>query len=217
MVDLSKVQITRAHRKTMSMNVLSDGTVQVKAPFFMPKFFINDFIKKHEDWIEERIKSTKKIARSGKYSENDKFLFLGKEYVLSFGNYPKIEIKDGKLLFPIGLKFRAKKELENFYLRQAKEVIKAQTIHYAQEMNTSFTSISFSDTKSKWGSCTHDNRLQFNWRLIMAPLLVLRYVVIHELAHTIEKNHSHSFWARVRAQNPSYKEQIKWLKINGDT
>lgn len=216
MVDLDKVKITRSRRRSMVMHVLPDGTIEVKAPNLMPKFLINGFIKKNSEWIEKKLKVLPKRIGGRKYVEGEKFLFLGKEYSLKFGVYTQIKIHEDNLLLPIGLKFRAKNEIENWYIKQAKEVIKAQTLHYAQEMNTSFKSIAFSDTKSKWGSCTHDNRLQFNWRLIMAPLLVLRYVVIHELAHTKEKNHSHSFWARVRANNPSFKEQIKWLKLHGD-
>ncbi len=217
MVDLDKVKIIRGRRRTMTLNILPDGTIQVKAPTLMPKFFINDFVRKNSEWIDKRIQKLSHIVpKKRQFIEGDKFLFLGKHYELALGNYNAIEIKDDKLLFPLGLKFRAKKELENWYIKQAKGYIKAQAEHYSKEMRTEYRSIAFSDTRSKWGSCTHDNRLQFNWRLIMAPVLVLRYVVIHELAHTIEKNHSHSFWARVRAQNPSFKEQIKWLKNNGD-
>ncbi len=72
-------------------------------------------------------------------------------------------------------------------------------------------------TKSQWGSCTHDNKLQFSWRLIMTPITVLNYVVIHELAHTTQKNHSRAFWDVVRRHCPSYNRQRKWLKEHGNS
>ncbi|HVZ66905.1 MAG TPA: SprT family zinc-dependent metalloprotease [Patescibacteria group bacterium] len=216
MINLSDVKITRQRRRSMALYILPGGAVEARVPKLMPKFFINEFIKKNSDWIEKKLKTTGKITKR-KYQHGETFLFLGKEYLLDVGNYSKIEIKDDKLLFPIGMLFRAKKELENWYIKQAKEVIGDQVNSYAKEMNTSFNALSFSDTSSKWGSCTHDNRLQFNWRLIMAPFLVLRYVVIHELVHTTEKNHSRKFWTKVANFNPSYKEQIKWLKRNGDS
>ncbi len=199
------------------LHVLPDATVELRAPLNMPMRFIDEFINKHKEWIEKR----KKIAKlqtppKKKFLHGEPIVFLGREYSLDIGDYKKIEIKDNLLLFPRALQFRAKAEIENWYIREAREIIKSQVEHYAKEMKTSYASISFSDTRSKWGSCTHDNRLQFNWRLVMTPLLVLRYVVIHELTHTTIKNHTYNFWNRVKAFNPSYKQQIKWLKENGN-
>ncbi len=216
MVDLKDIKIVRASRKSIAMRLLPDGTIEVKAPRFLPSFLINDFIKKNTDWIEKKTKNFHPIKKTAnRYVDGEEFYYLGVKHKFKIVDTTDIKVKDNEIHFPKALLFRAKKEMENWYIRTAKELIKAQVVHYAKEMNTTYGGISFSDTKSKWGSCSHDNMLQFNWRLIMAPIIVVRYVVIHELAHTIEKNHSHSFWSRVRAQNPSYKEQIKWLKIHG--
>ncbi len=216
MIDLSQIKITRSRRKTLALHFIPDGTIEVRAPNLIPKFLINDFIKKNSDWIEKKLGMVKKSRpATRKYIDGELFDYLGKQYALQTGNYVRIEIKGDKLLFPKVLLFRVKKELENWYLRQAKAVIIEQANSIAKEMGTSFKSIKLSETKSKWGSCTHDNRLQFNWKLIMTPILVLRYVVIHELSHTIEKNHSRKFWSRVAAFNPSFKQQIKWLREHG--
>jgi predicted metal-dependent hydrolase len=218
MTNNSKIHIVRSHRKTIALHVHIDGTIEVKAPYLMPKFFINRFIESNKEWIEKRTKKVQQAQSLQKaYTDGEKFLYLGDEYTLQIGDYPKIEVNSTKILFPKALVFRIKKEIENWYISQAKEIIEQETKRYAQDMQTSFTSITYSDTKSQWGRCTYDNRLQFSWRLIMTPLLVLRYVVIHELAHTIEKNHSFLFWSKVKSVNPSYKQQIKWLKEHGDT
>lgn len=218
MPDISDIHIVRSHRKTISLHVRPDGTIEVKAPYLMPKFFITKFIQNNSDWIEKRSKMVQqKMDLEKTYTHGEKFLFLGEEYSLEIGNHSEIAIKENKILYPKALEFRIKKEIENWYIRQAKSVISEETKRYALEMNTTFQNITFSDTKSQWGRCTYDNRLQFSWRLIMTPLLVLRYVVIHELAHTFERNHSYLFWSKVRSVNPSYKQQIKWLKENGNT
>ncbi|HVZ11631.1 MAG TPA: SprT family zinc-dependent metalloprotease [Patescibacteria group bacterium] len=217
MIDLSEVKIIYERRTSLVLKVLRDGTIQVRAPFFVPKPIINEFVKKHSRMIEknrERILLSK--PKRKKYVNGEKFLYLGNEYQLQVGNYTQIKLEKDKLLFPEALLFRAKKEIENWYVKSAREFIGSYVEQYAKEMKTSFVTISYSDTISKWGSCTHDNRLQFNWRLIMTPVLVVRYVIIHELAHTIEKNHSRAFWSRVAAFNPSYKQQIKWLRDNGN-
>ncbi len=210
-------KIVRSNRRTLSIQILPDATYVVKAPFFTPMFFINRFIQSHRIWIEKKLNLVQIRSNSDfkVYQNGERFFYLGKEYELSIGNYSSIYIKSGKLLFPSVFKFRIKKELTNWYIRQAKEIITSQVILYANEMNAQYTDLKFSDTKSQWGRCTHDNKLQFSWRLIMAPLLVVNYVVVHELSHTFYKNHSRAFWSKVRLYNPSFKQQIKWLKENG--
>lgn len=216
-MDIEDIKIERSRRMSIVLKILRDGSVIVKAPYLVPERIIRDFIKKNSELIN---KNRKKIMRSvsakKKYVNGEKFLYLGNEYELQIGNFITLQVHQNKLLFPQALLFRAEKEIENWYLREAKQTINTLLVEYAKEMKTSFVSVHFSDTRSKWGSCTHDNRLQFNWRLIMAPLLVVRYVIIHELVHTSEKNHSHLFWSKIRAFNPSYKEQIKWLKTHGN-
>ena len=217
MESFPKPKIIRSHRKTYSIQILPDATLVVKAPFFTPMFFINKFIQKNKSWIENKITKIHEQGISGfkTYNEGDVFFYMGRGYKLSIGNYSAIQLSNDKLLFPSVSKFRIKKELSNWYIKQAKEIITTQVFTYSHEMKAQFTDLKFSDTKSQWGRCTHDNRLQFSWRLIMAPLLVINYVVVHELAHTFYKNHSRTFWNKVRLYNPSYKQQIKWLKENG--
>ncbi len=215
MLQISEVTIIRSDRRTISLRIEPDGSLILKAPQYVSEKQINTFIKERQDWIEKHLaKMKKRVVQARKEGE---YLFLGQTLTLQPGNYLHMTVEKEKLLFPQALLFRKEKELTAWYIKQAKEIITRQVEKYAAEMNTSVTNISFSDTKSKWGSCTHDNRLQFNWRLVMAPLLVIRYVVIHELAHTMEKNHNQFFWMKVRNYNPSYKQQIKWLKDYGHT
>jgi predicted metal-dependent hydrolase len=114
------------------------------------------------------------------------------------------------------MKFRIEKEIKAYLFKQAEKIIHEQLKRYAAEMKVKYGRVRFSDTQSKWGTCFPDNSLQFNWRLIMAPIFVINYVVVHELSHITEKNHSHKFWSIVRRYNPSYRQQIKWLKLNGE-
>lgn len=215
----AEIIVLRSIRKTISIRVLPDGRVEVKAPRLMPLIFINRFIKDHQDWID---KQRQKVALrpktvSHEYNHGETFLFLGKKYKLTLGNFSEISIQGEELRFPIGLTFHTQKELTDWYIKQARVILVDRLTKNAEEMGVSYTDMYVSDTSSKWGSCSHDNRLQFNWRLVMAPMLVLNYVIVHELSHTIHKNHSRSFWNKVRSQNPSYRQQIKWLKENGHT
>lgn len=215
---MPQTKIIRSLRRTMTLQILPDKTLVVKAPFFLPQFEIDRFIKKHEGWVKKRLETiTERKKADKKFQGGEEFLFLGKIYILKIGNYKQIEFKDNFLLYPNFLVFRIEKELSSWYINKAKMVITKQVEDYSDQMNAKYKSIMFSDTHSKWGTCFADNRLQFSWRLVMAPILVINYVVIHELAHTFEKNHSRSFWSKVRLFNPSYRQQIKWLKTHGNT
>ena len=145
------------------------------------------------------------------YLEGEEFLFLGEKYKLKFGNFKTILVLDGYLYFPQFLTFRIQKELRLWYLQQASLYIEKRVRYYSQRMKVNYVNVSIADTKSRWGACSHDNRLQFNWRLIMTPHAVLDSVVVHELAHTVVKNHSNAFWLQVRKIMPGYSANRSWI------
>lgn len=211
-------QIIRSRRRSLSIEVTREGEIVVKAPILMPKFMINNFLKEKEDWIEKAyttVQYKKPVKKT--YKEGEIFLFLGKTYKLKFHEGIKIGFKEDFLYFPKVSVFRAKKELTIWYKTQAEKLITKRVMFHAEKMQAEFGNLRFSDTSSKWGTCFPDNSLQFNWRLIMAPLMVLDYVVIHELVHTTEKNHGDGFWRKVRLYTPAYKQHRKWLNENGHT
>ncbi|HUD44012.1 MAG TPA: SprT family zinc-dependent metalloprotease [Patescibacteria group bacterium] len=151
-----------------------------------------------------------------KFQDGKEFLYLGEKYKLKIDNYKTININEGFLCFPQFMSFRIEKELDKWYRDNALEHIAQRVQYYAKRMNVEYLNISIADTKSRWGACTHDNRLQFNWRLIMTPHAVLDSVVVHELAHTLEKNHSRNFWIHVRKVLPGYTAYRQWLNHNGN-
>ena len=215
MQNFPPINIIRSFRKTLSLHISSKGELIVKAPFFIPEKIIQDFINQKEDWVLrslQKVKNSKLFQKT--YQEGEEFLYLGDVYKFHLGDFKEISFKNGLLNFPLFMKFRAKKELTSWYIKSAQQEITSLVKHFSLKMNTEYKSIRFSDTSSKWGSCGRDNSLQFNWRLIMAPLLVINYVVIHELSHTTEKNHGSKFWNKVDLYTPSYKQQRKWLKKN---
>lgn len=208
-------KIIRSNRASLSLQISSGGELIIKAPFFMPDMMIRHFIKNKEAWILKTLKKFEGREKKEKtYSEGEEFLFLGDIYKLHIGDSKEINVKNGILEFPDFMKFRIKKELTNWYMRQAKEYISERVEYMSKKMDTNYKNIRFSDTSSKWGSCFPDNSLQFNWRLIMTPITVINYVVIHELVHTKEKHHQDAFWRKVRLYTPAYKQHSKWLDLN---
>jgi predicted metal-dependent hydrolase len=213
-----KVEVIREKRRTLSLHIQPDASVLVKAPLLTPDRFIQNFLNSNHDWIQKRLEKKKQNLHriNHTYQEGEEFIYLGKTVKLTYGPNKVISVEEDILLFPEFLKFRVKQELTDWYIKKGKEIITRRLEWYATDLHASYTGLTFSDTKSKWGSCSFDNQLQFNWRLVMAPILVINYVVVHELVHTIEKNHSARFWSKVGHYNPSYKQQRAWLKEYGD-
>lgn len=101
------------------------------------------------------------------------------------------------------------------YREIARDIFTQKTAYYAQIMGVTYGRIAIRELKTRWGSCSSDGNLNFNWRLIFAPEAVLDYIVIHELAHRKEMNHSPAFYKIVYEIMPDYKAQQKWLRENG--
>ena len=99
--------------------------------------------------------------------------------------------------------------------KQAAEVIKARCRYYAPVMGVSYGTVTIREQKTRWGSCSTKGNLNFNWKLVLMPPEILDYVVVHELAHRIQMNHSAAFWVEVGKILPDYKERRQWLKVNG--
>ena len=106
-------------------------------------------------------------------------------------------------------------ESEREFRRLAKEKIPKRVALFAEQVGVDYGKITIKDTKSRWGNCSYQGNLNFCWRLILAPEEVLDYIVVHELCHRLEMNHSARFWAEVKRVLPEYEKGKEWLKENG--
>ena len=108
-------------------------------------------------------------------------------------------------------------ELEALYREQARARISERAAWFARIMGVSYGRITIRAAKTRWGSCSAKGNLNFHWKLILMPEEVLDYVVVHELAHRKQMNHSPAFWAEVEKVLPDYRERRRWLKTWGQT
>ena len=140
------------------------------------------------------------------------------------GNYYKLCISaagsaglcfDNEFLLPQGLLDKAKEVFIKWYKDRAKEIIKERVDLYSEGIDSAYSKIRITNANSRWGSCSVKGNLNFSWRIIMAPLEILDYVVVHEMVHLLEKNHSKRFWDKVGTYFPDYKKCRKWLKEEG--
>lgn len=103
------------------------------------------------------------------------------------------------------------------YIELARDIFTRKTAYYASIMKVTYGRISIREQKTRWGSCSSKGNLNFNWRLIFAPEEVLDYIVVHELAHRREMNHSPAFYRIVESVLPDYKKEQKWLREHGES
>lgn len=103
------------------------------------------------------------------------------------------------------------------YMETARDIFTRKTAYYASVMQVTYGRISIREQKTRWGSCSSKGNLNFNWRLIFAPEDVLDYIVVHELAHLKEMNHSPAFYRIVASVLPDYKKEQRWLKEHGES
>ena len=107
--------------------------------------------------------------------------------------------------------------LTAWYKIQARKIIQDRVKHLSQLAKLHYNTMSITDASTRWGSCSSNKNLHFNWKLIMAPSPVIDYVISHELSHLTEMNHSRAFWETVRRMFPLYRQYRTWLKRHGHT
>ncbi|MEM5778049.1 MAG: SprT family zinc-dependent metalloprotease [Candidatus Aenigmatarchaeota archaeon] len=211
-------QLIKSNRKTVVMSVERDKTVIVRAPENITQKEINEFIQKKKYWLYA------KLNHPQKYRKTCKTEFISGASVLYLGKYYKLDVKkekfDGILFsnrFIISKKNQknANKLFKEWYIQKAQEKIIPKTRVYAKNLGVQFKSVQISEFKYRWGSCTPKNNIKFNWRLIKAPPHVIDYIIIHELGHLIEPNHTPRFWNIIKTQVPKFLEAKEWLKNNG--
>lgn len=138
-----------------------------------------------------------------------KFVEEKQEWILK--NLEKIQKRDAQKENVQKLSALERQHLQN----KACVVIPRRVAYYAEKLGVSYGKITLRQQKTRWGSCAANGKLNFNWLLILAPPEVLDYVVVHELCHRREMNHSQAFWKEVEKILPDYRERQKWLKDNG--
>lgn len=212
------MKIIKSFRKTLSMKMDETGKLIVKVPLFANKKTIEDFINRNKTWIEERKKNI--LQRVKEFKEWEKFFFFGEEYELKFDEENNQIYFDG-LNFYLHKKYKdiVKQKLIIFYKLEAKKYISKRTKEIAEISNLKFNILKITSAKTRWGSCTSKQNVNFSYRIILAPIKTIDYVIIHELAHLKEMNHSKKFWFLVDTISKSlyhwdYKNYKKWLGDN---
>lgn len=182
--------VVRSKRRSYGIVIDECGEVTVRMPLRGSMTEARRLVAEKQDWIFEKIalQKRRKQMRDEQEAQN--------------ANKYTPQQREG---------------LEKRYRHAAKEYFPKRVEYYAQQIGVSYERIRIAEQKTRWGSCSGKGTLSFNWKLMLAPPKVLDYVVVHEVCHLKEMNHSPRFWNLVEEIMPDYKEYRKWLKENGNT
>ena len=209
-------KIIKSKRKTLSLSINENAELIVRAPNQISNKRIEEFIIEKSKWINKNKNLMQSRINEMNDSDSD-YLFLGNIYpLLKVNEDPnKIDFNGTEFITSIENQDKFKSSLKSWYKIKFKEIAIPRLNYFSDKYNLKINQVRFKNQKTLWGSCSSKNNINLNYLLVMAPMLVIDYVIIHELVHTVHKNHSENFWNAVEAIMPDYKKAKKWLNKNG--
>lgn len=218
------VSVTRTSRKASIAIEVKAGAIRVLAPKQTSELEIQKLLERKQSWIAKKLAELSKRPkpRAIVFTDGATLPWLGDVLTLhiTIGREAK---REGHQL-KIGVAYDKKENTKaicqavlRWYRQAALEWLQRQTEVIAARLGIVHGQVKIRDYKARWGSCSSQGDITYNWRLIMAPQDVIEYVIVHELCHIREHNHSRRFWAHVEAALPDYKRHQGWLRANGDS
>lgn len=221
-------KIIRRKRKTIGIKITEEGEIIVFSPLNISEKTIDTIVKSKEKWIRDKLEEIDRIGAGQKKKE-----FKAGETLLYLGEFITLEVlesnarKSSGLISNNTIKVFVSDGIErkehiirdtviNVYKQEAKRTFTERTNLYSRIIEVRPQRIVIKDQKTLWGSCSSKGNINYNYRLIMAPVEIIDYVVAHELCHLKHMNHSKEYWKVVQSVLPDYKERRLWLKVNGN-
>lgn len=216
--------LIRSRRHDVLFKALPGGETRVYAPAYLPLKETDRMVRERMDELlrmHERLKMQLAENRlRHPVAEGSRICIEGEVYALRRmpGKQTTLKLEGETCILTLpepDSEESVRAALKQALSRRALARIREKLDVYAPRLGVEYGRVAIRDQKSRWGSCSAKHNLNFNWKLIMAPPEALEYVVIHELCHLIEFNHSPRFWNLVRQQQPEYEAWKKWLKAHG--
>jgi predicted metal-dependent hydrolase len=215
-------KIVRSSRKTIALIVNQHGKLIVRAPKRVSNQQIWAFIEQKQEWIAQKQAAVhERLSRttSHAFAPGETFFYLGQSYALEITNTarPALTLVDGVFRLSSSAVPRGIDTFTSWYRERARVILEERVRLLAGQYQLKYQRVRISSARTRWGSCSSLGTLSFTWRLVMAPLPVIDYVIVHELAHLVEKNHSSRFWTKVAEMMPDYQAKRHWLKENASS
>ena len=212
-------RLVRSRRRSIGLEIRHDGGLIVRAPHFVSNSEIERIITSKQTWIRKKQEAAlerMKLKTGRSFTSGEKLPYLGSEYELVVEEREgEPLILDGRFMLSKSHSSRARELFRAWYIRRAGEVFEERTRELARQAGVKYGKVSISNARGRWGSCGPSGNLRYNWRVVMAPIEVVDYLVAHEISHIRVKNHSKDFWKMVALLCPEYPIRRKWLRKSG--
>ncbi len=209
-----RLKIQRKAVSSLRLRLRTKNEIEVIVPQLMPMFLVNQFIKSHSEWIE---KNNRKIKKEKDLSKLKKIEIVGEKYEVEV----KKTLRDSLVIMDrkIFINYKDKKEIKKLIDKKMRPValklIREKVIELATNVGLKTGRISVKNQSSRFGSCSYQGNLNFNWQIILLPRPIFDHIIWHELAHLSVKNHSKSFWDLMAKYDPHYRKHRRFLKSEG--
>jgi len=210
----------RRRRKTSSVIVERDGTVIVVTPEDCTPDQADGVVRSKQGWIyrkltEHEVANESRIDRD--FVGGETFPYLGRNYRLFLveDQDQDLKLKHGTFCLRKKDLYRARDAFKRFYKTRGRDKIMQRVQYYAPFLKKQPSNVTIKDLGNRWGSCSEKGNVFFHWKVTLAPMQIVDYIVVHELCHLEHPNHSTSFWDEVYRILPDYEERKQWLDKNG--
>jgi predicted metal-dependent hydrolase len=218
-------EVVRSRRSTADIVVERNGKIVVRAPATLPDERIEDIVEAKRYWIyktlaEWRDLNATRVLRE--YRNGEGFLYLGRSYrlLLVADQEAPVELKDGRFCLRRDFVDRgdvatAQATFRDYYVLRGQERITQRVNYYAPKVGVQPNGMDVRELGYRWASCSPSGKLAFHWKCMMAPPKIIDYIVVHELCHMHQDDHTDAFWNEVDKILPDYEERKEWLRKNG--
>ena len=223
--DIDYLLLPGTERKTTDIVIERDGVVTVHPPKGFSPEKVDAIVVSKRMWIYKNLAQWRDLNATAVVREwvnGESFLYLGRSYRLSLiaGQKTDLKLKEGRFclkrsLIDQGGELAAKKAFEVFYLVKGENRLSKRLDFFAPRVGVKPAGLKVKDLGFRWANCTKNNLMQFHWKCMMAPPKIVDYMVVHELCHIHQRNHTHAFWNEVDKVMPDYRERKLWLKNHG--
>jgi predicted metal-dependent hydrolase len=203
-------KVTRKGISSLRLKLNSATTFSVSAPFLMPQFLIEKFINDHQDWILKNIPAPKPIKNTLSILD-DKFLLITNKTA-----HDSVVVYESEKKIYLNTRLQTENHIKKLLDKKLRVIALKLIKQHLNNYDFDYSRVSVRNQSSRFGSCSSSNNLSFNWQIILFPLPIFQHILLHELAHTVVKNHSVKFWNLLSQYDHNYRTHRRWLKTEAN-
>ena len=212
--------LSKSDRKTASIYIERDGSISVLAPAKWGQDQIEEVLERKRPWIYRGLAEWEDLNATRvtrEFISGEGFLYLGRTYrlrIVENQKYPLV-LKEGYFYLRSEAAEKSFETFKEFYRAKGQKKLQERIEYYKTRMGVKPGEVRIIELQNRWASCSENRNLNFHWKCLMAPMNVIDYIIVHELAHIRHKNHTDAFWGEIDKVMPDYRERKGWHRVNG--